>query len=153
MSMLVYVAGPIDKAPPPGADSDLYEAVSGYWAQAPGVLLDAGVAAVFSPRGAWSVSAGGDPRIQGSNTSVLLGADGVLAYLPDGVLTIGTPIELYIAASKGIPAVAITDGGRSSITLDWLKVAVSHSLIDAAELLVAMIQENQMIPDVSEGAV
>lgn len=107
MTKLVYLAGPIDRA---GGSAGLMA-----------MKLDASFClqtlgfSVFDPSSAFRVIPGAevDNRIFRINQGALNRCDGMLALLPDGVPTIGTPMEMGRAIDMyGIPVAVV--GGEGS---------------------------------------
>jgi hypothetical protein len=111
--MLIYLAAPIDyntidpqKWPP------LREVLVDpqKWPPLREMLVDAGMT-VYSPGRAWSTKAEPIPDLQAINLEVVRRCDGLLAWLPRGVLTVGTVLELNAASEWNIPASVIGDPG------------------------------------------
>jgi len=120
----IYLAHPIDRAPTGGVDW------GGLCTEA---LLAAGASAVYDPATAWAIH---DPAgfssksVQDTNIEALRRADGCLAVLPEGVPTIGTPMEILLAVRDfDIPVVVI--GGEGSVALRWLRVPTIQPKIES----------------------
>lgn len=101
---LAYLAGPIDQA---GTREELWTDRR----RAKALLVQAGFA-VYDPSEAFSAKpetfrAADDPRIGEVNWKALWSADAVMAMLPVGVPTIGTPMEVLNAAQNGQPVAVI----------------------------------------------
>lgn len=114
MNKLVYCAHPIDQAQ------------LGTWRR----FLDrfiqdaaslSGVMA-FDPQPPWSINGEAeiDPRLDEINREVIKRADALVAFLPAGVGTIGTPREIELAKTLGIPWIVLTDIERSWSLADAL---------------------------------
>jgi dUTP pyrophosphatase len=111
---LVYLAGPIDLATP--------ELMAG------GIETDRAAAnreltrarhVVYRPWHAFGMPTKPTPdhRVEAVNRAALANADAMVALLPAGVPTIGTPMEIEFAASQDIPVVVVTNIVRSSQAL------------------------------------
>lgn len=100
----VYLAGPIDQA---GAHMGQMRSA------ASNALVDMG-ASFYDPSRAWTCNGKGLPfeAVQHVNNTALDAADGVLALLPAGIPTIGTPMEIERARAQGKP-VAVVGYDRS----------------------------------------
>lgn len=120
MSRLVYVAGPIDQAGP-------YEAEL---AQLRTKVKDELSAAGFGTYDPSLPYQGGGFRdahaIHQINTAALREAAGMVALLPAGVATIGTPMEVQQAHDLGIPVVVI--GGAGSVQLMGMGVPATENV-------------------------
>ncbi|MGH7234340.1 MAG: dCTP deaminase domain-containing protein [Candidatus Saccharimonadales bacterium] len=96
---------------------------------------------VFDPSAAWRV---GDPskmdsRLQNGNVLVLGQADVMLAWLPHGVPTIGTPMEIQHALSRGIPVAVLGPQNSWALTGDnHLRVFAEEDLAEAISWLKEM---------------
>lgn len=128
----IYIASPLDQNPDRLGDvPDLIAA-----------LFDAGATAVFNPGTAWTLQ---DPngfshkQVQDVNVAALQAADGVLAVLPLGVPTVGTPMEILLARQASKPVVVV--GTRNLVALTWLDVPVVADPEVAAESIVRMAAE------------
>lgn len=66
---------------------------------------------VYQPSEAWSVGSGAAPHpvLQSVNNYALGSADLVVAYLPQGVATVGVPMEIERACLLGIPVIVVTE--------------------------------------------
>lgn len=116
--MIIYYAHPIDQTRP----TAMYDTIAA-------ALVTRGHQ-LYRPSRAWSSS-----RLYGAiqpiNIAVLERCQMVVAYLPAGVPTIGTPLELQYAIDHQIPAVVITDIPRGvSEALESLPVPVTRELGD-----------------------
>lgn len=89
---LVYVAEPIDQANGQGPAK---------WIPSAGWTL-------YHPSRAFT-GAGGADGIEDVNRAVLSTVDGVIAFLPRGVPTIGVPAEIEWATANGVPVAIVTD--------------------------------------------
>ncbi len=99
MSRVAYLAHPIDQ-------DNGGEAKAGV-AFATRALLSAGYN-VYDPSG-WVGCGDGDPRIEMLNQQALGMADLVVAVLPAGIPTIGTPMEIADALHLGKPVIVLSD--------------------------------------------
>lgn len=131
--MIVYLAHPIDHAE--GNDHGATGAAV--------ALAEAGFTAVYDPAAAWNGSA--NPiddamAVQTINLAAMTRANAVLALLPAGVTTVGTPIEVFQATELGIPAVVVAS--RSSLVLEWLGVDVVQDTNTAAAMLYELARGN-----------
>jgi dUTP pyrophosphatase len=97
--VLIYVAGPIDQAVDGGVDLRAW--VYGGASKCKVALFDPGSAY-------WNAPAAG-LQVNALNRAALEMADAVLALLPVGVPTIGTPMELQIAQDLGKPWAVVSD--------------------------------------------
>lgn len=104
---VVYVASPIDQA-----NVESWDRWGFYKQQAKKELVKAGCE-VYDPAEAWSTARSDPETIQRVNDKALGSADGVLGFLPDGVPTIGVPVEVCEAAVARTPTVALV--GPSSL--------------------------------------
>lgn len=112
--MLAYVAGPIDRANAgqlTQLEHDRYSIKD--------ALHERGFA-TFDPILPYGNPRGDSAKVVAVNTEALLLADVVVALLPAGVPTVGTPMEVYQAHSLGKPAVCI--GATESMQLDGLGI-------------------------------
>lgn len=108
---MIYLAGPIDA---PGAR----EGVKALRDEARAVLRQAGFA-FFDPSTAYEGAVGSSPNaVHAINEAAIANADAVLALLPEGIPTIGTPMEIWSAAQHGVPVMVV--GGGSSMQLKAL---------------------------------
>lgn len=111
--MFLYFAQPIDQA---SVDSTVAPFVRG-------ILRKAG-AACFVPSGAFTVehpTSAQSEYIDLLNTIALSSADGLVAYLPAGTPTLGTPVEIEYAVNRNMPVLIVTDI-EHSIQLDaWAR--------------------------------
>lgn len=117
--MIAYLAHPIDYS------SEIHDTAiantkrelenRGYW--------------VYHPQKAWSVAPSVQPDgdVQRANVEVLFQADLLVAVLWSGFTTIGTIVELVVAAANDIPAVIVGDIKRS-VSTEMLGVPVYHSV-------------------------
>lgn len=101
---LAYLAGPIDQA---GNREELWTDRQ----RARLLLREAGFV-VYDPSQAFtgsieSLREADDPRIGQMNWKALFAADAVMAMLPRGVPTIGTPMEMMAAVQNGTPVAVI----------------------------------------------
>jgi hypothetical protein len=110
-------------------------------------------AVVYDPGGAFVATAPQDanPYAQGVNEEALRAADAVLGWMPDGVPSIGVPIEIARAAAMGKPLVVL--GGKhaqGSTVLASLGVEVvsSSGPREAVEALAAKVAQARSVPPV-----
>lgn len=105
MTNLLYWAEPIDQAVPTDkCDQYVKYANDLGWS-------------VFRPRDAFTVSVDPTAALEAANRGVLAECDALVAWLPDGVPTIGVPAEIEAALNQGKPVGIITDMTESwSIT-------------------------------------
>ena len=111
---------------------------------------------VYDPSYAWDVpsAANVDHRIEQINNHALLSADGVLALLPDGVRSIGVPMEIERAHSNNIPCCVV--GSYTSVSLAGLRnLGREHTVENAVDWLadnvVASVQYSQGLRVQGEG--
>lgn len=110
--MLVYLSGPIDAAPDRGLS----------WRE--GVIEKLRVRGfhTYSPAHAFFLSPAGDmmkiaQQVDAINRLAIGLCDVVLAYLPGGYRTVGTPREIEYARTIGKPVVAVIDPPDQHIAL------------------------------------
>ena len=120
----VYLAGPIDQDHGREADASKHQART---------MLSARGAVVFDPSLAWVAGAKPGPATQLTNDAAIDNADGVLALLPPGVATVGTPVEVARAAGRGIPVAVVADD--PPVGLMGLPAMFFRSVADAGEWL------------------
>lgn len=109
--MIVYLAGPIDSVVPEGRMTLREEACQ--------ALAHHDVAA-FDPSRAYhhpSADANGTFTV---NEAAIAACDGMLALLPDGYSTVGTPMEIKSARDLGRPVAVV--GGHHSMQLKAMRV-------------------------------
>ena len=84
-------------------------------------LFEMGFSAVFDPSSAWTIHTNSKPNpgLQQVNLAALGAADALIAYLPEGVPTLGVPLEIHYASQMGKPVLIYTDMPQSSWTLAW----------------------------------
>lgn len=84
-------------------------------------LFEMGFSAVFDPSSAWTLHTNSKPNpgLQQVNLAALGAADALVAYLPDGVPTLGVPLEIHYASQMGKPVLIYTGQARRSWTLAW----------------------------------
>lgn len=84
-------------------------------------LFEMGFSAVFDPSTAWTISAAAEPSpgLQQVNLAALGAADALVAYLPEGVPTLGVPLEIHYASQMGKPVLIYTGQASRSWTLAW----------------------------------
>lgn len=118
MSRLVYVAEPIDQA---------QGQVDPGWTLPEGWTL-------YRPSRAFS---GFAPELDATNRAVMTTIDGIIAFLPRGVPTIGVPAEIEHALAHGIPTVVVTDIPNSVTIFGFIDrgAFVTHRPQDAIKLL------------------
>lgn len=122
--MLYYYAHPIDQVIREGGESDPRLNVVA------NTVHDV-VPAVFDPGMGWRISkdAAPEPGLQHANLEVLHHCDGLIAYLPDGIPTIGTVIELLAALEEGKPTLVLVDNEVRSWALCALEDMNGHLTI------------------------
>lgn len=107
--MFVYLAHPIDHVKSPEHKSAVQTAKG--WAM---LALDHAGHTVFHPSRAYQqppfAVAEDEAKIHKANLAVLEQADAVLAILPQGVPSVGVPMEMHHAYEYGIPVVLLTNG-------------------------------------------
>src|SRR5690606_11988362 len=102
--MLVYLSGPIDAAPDRGLS----------WRESVIEKLRVRGFHTYSPAHAFFLSPAGDmmkiaQQVDAINRLAIGLCDVVLAYLPGGYRTVGTPREIEYARTVGKPVVAVID--------------------------------------------
>lgn len=108
-----YLASPIDLH----GDPTLIEDLRRDWVQ---TLYEMGFSAVFNPASAWGINpaADPDPGLQQMNLAALDAATALVAILPTGVPTLGVPLEIHQATSRGKPTLVVGPT-QASWTLAW----------------------------------
>lgn len=101
----VFLSYPIDRVPAGAAM--MYERLEDAKIQ----LLEQGVDIVFDPGDAFKVLAAAEvgPEVREINQLALSWADGVLAMLPDGIPSLGVPMEIDSAVRDGKVVAILTD--------------------------------------------
>lgn len=122
---IVYLAYPIDQA------SDWFPSYSLIR-----VLMEAGCT-VYNPKAAWN-QVNGQPGIQEVNQAAIDASDGVLALLPDGVPTVGTPIEIAYAAERHKPVVVF---GSARIAKSPILASLEVPVYDTDAMAIARLLE------------
>jgi dUTP pyrophosphatase len=117
-------------------------------------------AVVFDPGDAFMVRKGSNPgpEIASINMNVIDQAEGVLAWLPQGVSSIGVPMEIAHAAMQGVPVAVISDTyswalqlprdnivvfpeGRADAAMEWLlSVEYDPMSVETSPLPVASVR-------------
>ena len=129
--MLVYLAGPIDAAPDSGLN----------WREGVVDKLRARGYHTYSPAHAFFLSPAGDMmkvarQVDTINRLAIDQCDVVLAYLPRGYRTVGTPREIEYARAIGKPVVAVIYPPNQHIALwDVYRVASFGEAVDRIEEL------------------
>lgn len=119
---LIYIAYPIDNAM-------LTDTWVGVINRAKADLLahdTSPAAAVFDPGDAFMVRKGSEPgrELSEINGKAVDTADGVLAFLPQGMASIGVPMEIARAGLNGVPVAVISDSYSWALHLDRDNVQV-----------------------------
>jgi dUTP pyrophosphatase len=119
MSYLVYVAEPMDQSP---------NRIQHTWRAPEDWTL-------YRPSQAFAGPFG--PNLDDCNRAVMTTIDGLLAFLPVGVPTIGVPAEIEHALSHGIPTAIVTDIDRSVAIQGFAArgAYVTDSAADAVKVL------------------
>lgn len=127
----VYLAYPIDQADLPPQFYDKVEEAKD------DMVVERGVGWVYDPGDAFRVSRGAfvTGHVAEINNRALDLADGMLAFLPFGVPTIGVPIEIARAANAGKPVAVVTDIGGSWSLAGLEGVQTFEKRADAIEWL------------------
>lgn len=126
--MLIYLAYPIDS-------NDGHHDIG-----VDGLIARSGLA-VYDPSTAFR-RAGTDPeRAYAINEAALREADGVLAVLPDGVASVGVPMEIQTAYDSGKPVVATGGVASRSMQLKGMGVAVEPTVTQAIDRLCQLMAE------------
>ncbi len=100
---------------------------------------------VYRPARAWRAVPGQmDGRLEVVNDTALTQSDLVVAYLPDGVPTIGVPMEIARAQDLGIPVLAIGTAAPGSFSLHREGIT---TLAQIGGLADAVKQIEQLWPD------
>lgn len=120
---LAYLAAPIDL----GSLDEQWVALRS--AVADRLLSCGAVTAIYRPDQAWSV--GPDPvafpELQWVNQCALEAASVLVAFLPTGVPTIGTILEIQAAAQLRIPTVLVLDEGAATSSFSLNHLLASHT--------------------------
>lgn len=132
--MLAYLAGPIDFC------GDM-PVVDEWRAIAKRALVDTGFA-VFDPTLPYENPMGSPGRVHAINSASVINADALMAVLPPGVPTIGTPMEIADAHHAGRPVVVI--GARGSMQLNAMGIHCYHpdEALTAAQYLRSCVRTN-----------
>lgn len=166
---MAYIAYPIDQNPAASMASFF-----DFMRRASDTLKGSGLVGIaFDPGEAFSVQRGTEvgPEIEQVNMFAQSQSDLTIAFLPAGVPTIGVPIEIARAASRGMPVVVFTDtdswslagvtdranvfvGGFNEDSLesaiDWLEAVdndeVSVTRAEQAPLPVRLLGETSRMP-------
>lgn len=103
MSLNIYLGQPIDRAARSATVTALVD-------QAKFALWEAGHN-VYEPARAFSLRDGAEPTpwVQQVNDTALEEADGMLAIWPDGVASVGLPLEISRASELGLPVALVCD--------------------------------------------
>lgn len=123
MTLVAYLAGPVDQAG--GHDQP--------WRTAVDSNLRAQGFIVFRPWEAFSLNAAQvrpDHRVEQVNRHALGLADVLIAMLPGGVPTIGTPMEIEYALQQGIPVVVLTNN-TGSFSLSDPRIQLARDPVEA----------------------
>lgn len=120
MSELIYVAHPIDL----GNSAELER-----WLAAVRVVLVDQEVAGFDPGAPYVAPMAAVDKVFRMNNAALAIAGGVLALLPAGVPSVGTPMEIAQARDRGLPVACV--GGRKSLQLQAMGVKVFDQVLDA----------------------
>lgn len=135
MPTLVYLAEPIDQIPadagPTVADDHLTEGLELRH------RLREGGFNLFKARSGWEAKHA-DPRIDRLNRQVLYQADCLVAWLPEGIPSIGVPAEIEAATARGIPAVVLHTKMSNALAANSLVTVIDHpsSVVDVVEHVV-----------------
>lgn len=137
--MLVYIAGPIDF---------VQRSLEDQRSRAAKCVQDAKLATYdpSKPFGAGSFAA---KELVAINYAALREAAGVIAFLPSGVPTVGTPMEIQQAHDAGKPVAVI--GGTGSVQLDGMfgvKKFQEDQIDEAVEWIVNAARQWRQITDV-----
>ncbi len=111
--MFLYFAQPIDQSSAEAAVAPFVR----------GILRKLG-AACFVPSGAFTVehpTSAQSEYIDLLNTIALSSADGLVACLPAGVPTLGTPVEIEYAVGRNMPVLIVTDIEHSVQLDSWAR--------------------------------
>lgn len=150
---VLYIAEPIDQ-------SDF-----GVWKDAVSTAIsaarDVGLL-VYRPATAWYVEPGTDvgPEIEESNRSALASASALIAFLPEGVPTVGVPREVEAAVAAGIPVLVVTDRRGWSLHdvetvsiesskanySSWLRAQMLQGRDGSPRLLPFTVEEPDLLP-------
>ena len=130
MSRLVYVAEPIDQAQ---GQVDPVWVVPEDWT-------------LYRPSRAFS---GYAPQLDATNRAVMTTIDGLIAFLPAGVPTIGVPAEIEHALAHGVPTVIVTDIA-TSVTIHGFAARGAFVTHRASEAVKMLAEDMDSVPDRNE---
>ena len=110
-----------------------------------------GFSAVYDPSRAWDVKPDATPSesLQQVNLAALQACTALIAILPQGVPTLGVPLEIHMATSLGKPTLVVTDA-KPSWTLAWLARGGSLYMQDDLEGFVSHVAKS--VPPTPEEA-
>lgn len=118
-----YLAAPIDHGNLPSRWPDLRTRV------AQELLTSETVTAIYRPDQAWQVGPEPEafPHLQWVNQCALEAASVLVAFLPTGVPTIGTILEIQSALQLRIPTVLVLDEGAATRSFSLNHLLASHT--------------------------
>lgn len=108
-----YLATPIDL-------HEHRETIEGLRREWTDTAIKMGFSAVYDPSKAWTLDIKAKPSesLQQVNLAALQACTALIAILPEGVPTLGVPLEIHMATSLGKPTLVVTDA-KPSWTLAW----------------------------------
>lgn len=149
--MLCYLAGPIDFADPDGP-------VNRMRAECVEALIQGGYA-IFDPSTAYKGAMGDPKAVMGYNEVAIERADCMLAMLPEGVPTVGTPMEIAMAVELGTPvavvegsgsmqleAMGVVHGCRPTQAVEWLRLHGDRGSAPAEDVMLRYTGEEDYAP-------
>lgn len=119
---LVYLAHPID----------LGRANPGLIDYTIGELQAMGLPS-YDPLGAFNAAGTPSGVIQRVNEAAMLAASGAVAFVPNGVQSVGVPFEISYLLSHGKPTLVVTDLGSRSWVMASISNHVFGSVVDLSE--------------------
>lgn len=153
MNKTVYLASPIDQA---AGHPTLHHVRTAARAH----LVRMGLV-VFDPHRAWDCGSTPGPVIQMVNDATIDAAAGLLALLPEGIPSVGVPLEVERAHRRGLPVALMSErlptammglSGLGHFTdlldaVDWLADAVGHGTTRRQDsLMVTRLHDRALLP-------
>lgn len=127
------------------------EAIEGLRKEWTDTAIEMGFSAVYDPSKAWTLDIEAKPSesLQQVNLAALQACTALIAILPEGVPTLGVPLEIHMATSLGKPTLVVTDA-KPSWTLAWF--ARGGSLYTRDDLEGFVVHVAKSVPPTPEEA-